>query len=134
MQVDWKQSARRAIASGLVMIFAVPPAVLAQTHVVDSTELQKQLVAASQSRKENLEQVQGFLSLPAARKALKNAGVDEQQVKTAVAGMSDSELANLASRTRKAQSDFAAGTLSDRDLIIIILAVVALVLIIVAVR
>ena len=37
-------------------------------------------------------------------------------------------------RSQKAQADFAAGTLSDRDLIIILLAIAALVLIIVAVR
>jgi hypothetical protein len=43
-------------------------------------------------------------------------------------------LAQLASRAGKAQADFAAGHLSDRDLIIILLAVVALILIIVAVR
>jgi hypothetical protein len=48
--------------------------------------------------------------------------------------LSDAELAQLASRAQKAQADFAAGDLSDRDLIIIILAVAALILIIVAVR
>ena len=42
--------------------------------------------------------------------------------------------AQLASRAEKAQADFAAGNLSDRDLLIIVLAVAALVLIIVAVR
>ena len=49
-------------------------------------------------------------------------------------GLSDDELARLASRVRTAQADFAAGTLSDRDLIIILIAVAALILIIVAVR
>ena len=37
-------------------------------------------------------------------------------------------------RANKAQADFAAGNLSDRDLIIILIAVAALILIIVAVR
>jgi hypothetical protein len=55
-------------------------------------------------------------------------------VKQGVATLSDQELAQLAARADKAQADFAAGTLSDRDLIIIILAVAALILIIVAVR
>jgi hypothetical protein len=36
--------------------------------------------------------------------------------------------------SRKAQTDFAAGTLSNRDLIIILVAIAALILIIVAVR
>jgi hypothetical protein len=55
-------------------------------------------------------------------------------VKKAVASLSDAELAQLASRTQKAQADFAAGRLSDRDLIIILIAIAALILIIVAVR
>src|SRR5579883_136480 len=71
---------------------------------------------------------------PAAEKALKAAHIDGQQVKNAVSRLSDDELAQLAKRAEKAQKDFAAGTLSDRDLIIILLAVVALILIIVAVR
>jgi hypothetical protein len=60
--------------------------------------------------------------------------VDPQQIKTAVSMLSDDDLAQLSSRAAKAQNDFAAGRLSDRDLIWIIVAVVALILIIVAVR
>jgi hypothetical protein len=55
-------------------------------------------------------------------------------VKKAVASLSDAELAQLASRAQKAQADFAAGHLSDRDLIIILVVIAALILIIVAVR
>jgi hypothetical protein len=57
-----------------------------------------------------------------------------EQVKHAVSTLSDAELAQLATRADKAQADFAAGTLSDRDLIIILVAIAALILIIVAVR
>ena len=46
----------------------------------------------------------------------------------------DQELARLASRADKAQADFAAGRLEDRDLLIIVVAIAALVLLIVAVR
>jgi hypothetical protein len=69
-----------------------------------------------------------------AEKALKSAHIDAQPVKNAVSRLNDEELAQLAARASKAQADFAAGRLSDRDLIIILLAVVALILIIVAVR
>jgi len=65
---------------------------------------------------------------------MKSARIAPEQVKGAVASLNDSELAELASRVQKLQADFAAGNFSDRDLILIILAVVALVLIIVAVR
>jgi hypothetical protein len=55
-------------------------------------------------------------------------------VKTAVSSLSDQELAQLAARSTKAQADFAAGRLEDRDLLMILVAMAALVLIIVAVR
>jgi hypothetical protein len=60
--------------------------------------------------------------------------MNPQQVKQAVSGLSDDELARLASRASKAQADFAAGRMDDRDLIIILIAIAALILIIVAVR
>jgi hypothetical protein len=43
-------------------------------------------------------------------------------------------LAQLASRSAKVQADFAAGKLEDRDLLIILVVMAALVLVIVAVR
>jgi hypothetical protein len=74
------------------------------------------------------------MSTPAADKALKSAHMDAQQVKNAVSQLNDQELAQLAARATKAQTDLAAGSLSDRDLIIILVCIAALILIIVAVR
>ena len=65
---------------------------------------------------------------------MKSASIDPKKVQNAVSSLSDDELANLAQRADKAQADFAAGTLSNRDLIWIILAIAVLLLIIVAVR
>jgi hypothetical protein len=48
--------------------------------------------------------------------------------------LSDAELAQLAQRANTAQADFAAGTLSDRDLLLILVGIAVIVLIIVAVR
>jgi hypothetical protein len=56
------------------------------------------------------------------------------RVKVAVSTLSDEELAQVSARVDKAKADLAAGNLTDRDLLIILLAIVALVLIIVAVR
>jgi hypothetical protein len=108
--------------------------VAAETHVVSGADLQKEVVSASQIRQQNLETVRGFVTSERAQKALKSAHIDMEQVKTAVSKLDNEELAQLASQAKKAQADFAAGNLSDRDLILIILGVVALVLIIVAVR
>ena len=134
MQFDLRQSLRVAVATLLVALFIVPTDALAQSHVVSPADLQREAVAASQVRQHNLDSVQRLLSTPAAAKALKSAKMDTQQVKTAVSTLNDQELAQLAARADKAQADFAAGTLSERDLILIILGIAVLVLIIVAVR
>ncbi|HMK22913.1 MAG TPA: PA2779 family protein [Terriglobales bacterium] len=129
-----RQFVRVAAPGTLAVICLIPQEVLAQSHVVSPSDLQKAAVASSQGRERNVEALQEFVSTPAAEKALKAAHIDSQQVKNAVSRLSDDELAQLAARADKAQKEFAAGTLSDRDLIIILLAIVALILIIVAVR
>lgn len=129
-----RQSGRMAVALVLVAIFLVPSNLLAQSHVVSPADLQKQVMSASQVREHNLQTVRNFLSTPTAEKALKSSHINSQQVQTAVSTLSDQELADLAARADKAQTDFAAGNLSDRDLILIILGIAVLVLIIVAVR
>ena len=134
MRFDPRQWVRSTVLGLLAFWFAVPQGVLAQNHVVSPSDLHKEAVAASQTRQQNLEVVRGFLSSNRAKTALKSAHMDPEQVKTAVASLSDQELADLASRSQKAQKDFAAGTLSDRDLIIILVLIAALILIIVAVR
>src|SRR6476620_810402 len=134
MHFDLRQSLRMAIATVLVTLFIVPTEALAQSHVVSPADLQNEVVAASQVRQHNLESVQHLLSTPAAEKALKSAKMDPQQVTTAVSTLNDQELAQLAARADKAQADFAAGNLNERNLILIILGIAILVLIIVAVR
>jgi hypothetical protein len=120
-------------ASFLFAIFAVPQLV-AQNHVVSPADLQKETVSATQTRQQNIDTLVKAFSSNQAEKALKASQINPTQVKTAVSSLSDTELAQLASRTRAAQNDFAGGTLSDRDLIIVLVAIAALILIIVAVR
>jgi len=136
MRFDLSQSTRCLTACLLVAVFAVPPSLLAQasTHVVSSSDLQKAAVNAAQARERNLQTVRGFLSSERATQALKSAHMDPAQLKNAVSSLSDAELARLASRAQHSQGDFAAGRLGDRDLLLIILGIAALVLIIVAVR
>jgi biopolymer transport protein ExbB/TolQ len=113
---------------------ATSQSAFAQDHVVSPSDLQKDVAAASASREQNRQQLQNFVSSPEAQRALRSAHIDSQQVKNAVSRLDDSDLARLSARSEKAQKDFAAGTLSDRDLIIILVAIAALILIIVAVR
>ena len=118
----------------VLLALGTPQGVFAQDHVVSPSDLQKDVAAASASRDQNRQQLESFLSSREAQRALRSAHVDSQQVKNAVSQLSDDDLARLSARSAKAQKDFAAGTLSDRDLIIILVAIAALILIIVAVR
>ena len=129
-----RQFVRVATACILAIVFAIPQDALAQSHVVSLAELQSATVASTEVRQRNIEAIRQFVSSPMAEKALKTAHLDAKQVKDAVSRLNDQELAQLAARSTKAQADFAAGTLSDRDLIIILVAIAALILIIVAVR
>jgi hypothetical protein len=124
-----------AIAITCVLtILQSPATLLAQNHVVSPADLQKEVVQASQARQHNLDTVKQFLSTPTAEKAMKSAQIDPQEVNAAVSTLNDQELARIAARADKAHSDFAAGTLGERDLILIILAIAVLILVIVAVR
>jgi len=118
----------------LGVVLAIPRDALAQNHVVSSSDIQKDVAAASASRQQNLAQLGNFLSSPEAQQAMKTAHINYQEVRNAVRQLNDDDLARLSARSAKAQKDFAAGKLSDRDLIIILLAIAALILIIVAVR
>jgi len=120
----------------LVVVFLVPQNAVAQAaqHVVSPADLQQAVADASQARQKNLDTLNNFLSTDKAKDALESAKIDPQQVKKAVAGLSDEDLANLASRAQKAQNDFAAGSIGDRDLLIILVCIAVLILVIVAVR
>jgi hypothetical protein len=128
--------ARSFMGAVLVIVFLIPQNAVAQApqHVVTPSDLQKAVVDASQTRRQNIDTLNNFLSTDKAKQALESAKIDPQQVKKAVAGLSDQDLANLASRAQKAQDDFAAGSIGDRDLILILIAIAVLILIIVAVR
>jgi hypothetical protein len=128
--------ARSFVGAALLIVFLIPQNAVAQAaqHVVSPTDLQKAAVDASQARQKNLETLNNFLSSDKAKEALESANIDPQQVKKAVAGLSDDELAQLAARAQKAQDDFAAGNIGDRDLLIILVCIAVLILVIVAVR
>lgn len=123
-----------SIAASFLLVMIAAPQLMAQSHVVSPADLQKEAAAATQTRQQNLDTLNNALSTPKAEKALKAANIDSAQVKTAISTLSDAELARLASRTNVAQQDFAAGTISDRDLLLILVGIAALILIIVAVH
>jgi hypothetical protein len=102
---------------------------------VNPADLQKEILVATDARRHNMEIITGSLSSTTKlQNVLGSVGIDPAQVKTGVSSLSDQELARLAARAEKAQADFAAGRLSDRDLLYILLGIAALILIIVAVH
>lgn len=128
-----RRFARTLTTFVLTSLFAIS-CFAADSHVVSPADLQKEAVAASAARQRNSQSVASFLSSANAQKALAFAGMDAAQVKSAVSALNDEELARLASLIDKTQTDFAAGRISDRDLIWILVLIAALILIIVAVR
>ena len=103
-------------------------------HVISPQELKKAAQDASHVRQQNIETLRSAFSTEKAQKALEAAHMNPQQVQNAVAGLSDEELAQLAQRASTAQTNFAAGNMTDHDLLLILIIVAALILIIVAVH
>ena len=134
MHSGLRRSLGLLIFSLLLTIFVFPLTLRAQSHVVSPADVHNELVNATQTRQKNLEKAQSIFSSDAAKKAMESARMNPEQITGAVSTLSDAELARLASRADKLEHDLAAGALSDRDLLIIILGIAALVLIIVAVR
>lgn len=133
MHFGLRQSSRALVTCFLITLFAVPQNLLAQTQVASPSDIHKELVNATQIRQKNLQKAEQLFSSDAGQKALKSAQMDPEKVKAAVSTLSDAELAQLAARADKLQQDFAAGQLSNRDLLIILVALAVVILIIVAV-
>ncbi|HYS23341.1 MAG TPA: hypothetical protein VER56_05350 [Candidatus Eisenbacteria bacterium] len=102
-----------------------------QQHVVSLSDLNKDAARPAQTRQANEEAVRTLLSSETAQKALKSSNLEYQKVDKAVGQLNDEDLAKLAARSRQAQNDFAAGRISDRDLLWII--VIALAIIVLAI-
>jgi len=132
MRFNLWQSVQLLAACFLLTLCAT--SILAQTHVVSPSDIHKELVNTAQTRQKNLEKTKRLFSSDETRKAMKSAQISPEKIDAAVSTLSDEELARLASRADKLDQDFAAGRLSDRDLLIVILGLAALVLIIVAAR
>lgn len=130
------QGKKLSCASVLLFSVAVaaPQSIIAQNHVVSPGDMQKDVSNASAARRQNQKQVENFLSSQEAQRAMKSAKIDPQQVTNAVSQLNDAELASLAARSAKAQRDFAAGNIDNHDLLLILVAIAALILIIVAVH
>lgn len=131
MHSEFSRFARALMTAVFAAAITASPALAAPQHLVTPGQIQQSTVSASQARQRNIENVRHFLSLPQAQKAFQQTRVDPEQVKNAVSGLSDQELAQLSQRATKAQSDFAAGAISNKTLTIIIAGVVLLIVLVI---
>jgi hypothetical protein len=122
------------LAVSLLCVGWVPARAQDQEHAVTSSQLRNDLQKATQNRQANEAAVREMFTSDAGKQALKSAGIEYQRVDQAISQVDDEELARLADRSRGVQKDFAAGRMSDRDLLIIIVIAVILLVVIVAVR
>jgi len=134
MRFNLRQSTRLLVQCFLVAVFVLPSNLLAQSHVVSQTDIHKELINATQTRQKDLQKVERLFASDEAMKALESARMNPKQVNAAISTLSDAELARLAARADKLDQDFAAGRLSERDLLFVVLGIAAIILIIVAVR
>jgi len=103
-------------------------------HVVSLSDLNKDAARPAQTRRANEEAVRTLLSSETAQKALKSSNLEYQKVDKAVGQLNDEDLAKLAERSLQAQNDFAAGRISDRDLLWIIVIALAIIVLAIALR
>jgi hypothetical protein len=106
-------------------------------HVVDLADLHKDAALPAETRQANEAALRQLFSSEQAQKALKSANIDYAKVDRAVGQLNDEDLAKLAERSRQVQNDFAAGragSLSDRDLLIIIIIAVLVIALIAVLR
>ncbi len=106
----------------------------AQEHVVSPDAIQHQLVDSAVQRQKNINTLNTFFGSASAQKALRSAGMSSEQVKRAVAQLSDSELAQLATKADHAQKDFAAGALTNQQITYILIALATAVIVIILVK
>ena len=128
---------RSLFVLGIAALFVaaeIPARAQDHQHVVSLGELSKDAARPAQTRQANEEAVRTLLSSDQGQRALKSAKLDYLKVDKAVGQLSDEDLAKLAERSRQAQADFAAGRISDRDLLWIILIAIGIIVLALALR
>lgn len=100
-----------------------------EDHVLSSQALQQDVQSAAAAREKNIETLRDFVSSAEAERAMRDAHIDANQVRTAIPTLSDKELSDLSARATSAQQEFAAGHIGPSLLTLIILAIVAIIII-----
>ena len=135
MSLMFPRTLTRALAVALVMTLtgiSGPAQAQDRQHVVSLNELSKDSGTMAETRQANEAAVRQLFASEPGQKALKSANIDYAKVDRAVGQLSDEDVAKLAGRSRQVQHDFAAGRLSDRDLLVIVIIAVLIIALIAA--
>ena len=135
MSLMFPRTLTRALAVALVITLtgiSGPAQAQDRQHVVSLNELSKDSGTLAETRQANEAAVRQLFASKPGQKALKSANIDYAKVDRAVGQLSDEDVAKLAGRSRQVQHDFAAGRLSDRDLLVIVIIAVLIIALIAA--
>lgn len=133
MALRFSAFARATVVCTLVFLLISQQGLIAQSQVVRPSELKDAIEKAASSRQKNLDQVRSFFSSKPVKTVLSKASIGSDRIDRAVSSLSADELAKLAQKTQKIQSDFAAGSLSNQELTYVVIALAAAVLVLVVV-
>jgi hypothetical protein len=106
----------------------------ADKHVVSLGELSKDAAGPAQTRRANEAEIRQLFATVDGQKALKTANVEYAKIDRAVSSMSDEDVARISDRARAIDHDFAAGNLSDHDLLLILIIALIVIILIVVLR
>jgi hypothetical protein len=129
----------RALAVILLPCFAGTVALLSaqDKHVVAVQDLSRDVARPAETRQANETTLRQLFTSEQAQQALKSANIDYSKVDKAVGQLGDEDLAKLAARSRQVQDNFAAGragSLSDRDLLIILIIAILIIALVAVLR
>jgi hypothetical protein len=117
---------RKLPAMALALAFTVfSSSLMAQEHIVSPSDLHNDLRQATAARQTNLADVNHFFASDRVQQVLNTSRMDGEKIQKAIPFLSDQELSNLATKTRGAEKDLAAGELTNAQISLIILAVAA---------
>jgi hypothetical protein len=132
------QTKKMTRAATLLLAAVTAGPMLAQSqadkHVVSLGELNKDAARPSETRRANEAEIRQLFATVDGQKALKTANVDYAKIDRAVSSMSDEDVARISERARAIDRDFAAGNLSDHDLLVILVVALIVIILIVVLR
>ncbi len=103
-------------------------------HVVSLGELNQAAAGPAETRRANEAEIRQLFATVDGQRALKTANVDYAKIDRAVSSMSDEDVERISNRARAIDRDFAAGNLSDHDLLLILIIALIVIILIVVLR